>query len=697
MIIKFQQYLIYFCNIGIVVYIDVGKIIIIECILFFMGCICNLGEIYEGVLQMDWMEQECECGIIIIVVVIIVYWIYIEIGEDYIVNIIDIFGYVDFIIEVECFMCVFDGVVVVFDFSQGVELQSEIVWCQVDCYGVFCVVFVNKMDKIGVSFDFVVNDICECFGVIFVFIQYFMGVENDFKGVIDIVWMQVYIFINDFGIEIQVGDVFVEYMDKVNEMCQQLIEVVVEVDEDLMMKFFEGEEFIQQEFIVVICKGIIDKQIFLVLCGSVLKNKGVQLFFDVVVDYLFSLFEVLFIKGIYEDGEIVIEFFVDFEGKFVVLVFKIMVDFYVGCLIFVCIYLGILILGSYVYNVFKDKCECVGCLLKMYVNSCEEVIEFKVGEFGVVIGFKDVGIGNILIGDGDDCVLFEFIDIFEFVIKFVIEFKIKVDQEKMGVGFQKFVEEDFIFKVEIDQESGQMIIVGMGELYLEILVDCLKCEYKVEVNVGVLQVVYCEIIIKQVEVDSKFVCQLGGCGQYGYVKLCVEFFEFGVGFIFENVVVGGIVFKEYIGLVQKGVEEVMQSGFMFGFFVVDIKVVIYDGLYYEVDFSEMVFKIVGLMGFKEVVQKGSFVIFEFVMCVEVIIFEEYMGDVIGDLNSCCGQIQGMEVCGNVQIVKVFVLFLEMFGYVIDMCFKIQGCVSYLMFFDYYIQVFINLVQQLMKK
>ncbi|HCE65841.1 MAG TPA: elongation factor G, partial [Deinococcus radiodurans] len=465
-ITKSQQYLTHFRNIGIAAHIDAGKTTTTERILFFTGRIRNLGETHEGASQMDWMEQERERGITITAAATTAHWTHTETGEDYTVNIIDTPGHVDFTIEVERSMRVLDGAVAVFDSSQGVEPQSETVWRQADRYGVPRVAFANKMDKTGASFDLVVNDIRERLGAIPAPIQYPMGAENDFKGVIDIVRMQAHTFTNDLGTEIQVGDVPAEYMDKVNEMRQQLIEAAAEVDEDLMMKFLEGEEPTQQELIAAIRKGTIDKQIFPVLCGSALKNKGVQLLLDAVVDYLPSPLEVPSIKGTHEDGETVTEFPADPEGKLAALAFKIMADPYVGRLTFVRIYSGTLTSGSYVYNASKDKRERVGRLLKMHANSREEVTELKAGELGAVIGLKDAGTGNTLIGDGDDRVLLESIDIPEPVIKLAIEPKTKADQEKMGVGLQKLAEEDPTFKVETDQESGQTTIAGMGELHL---------------------------------------------------------------------------------------------------------------------------------------------------------------------------------------------------------------------------------------
>ena len=694
---KAQSYLTHFRNIGIAAHIDAGKTTTTERILYYTGRTHNIGEVHDGAATMDWMEQERERGITITAAATTAKWKHSATGEEYTVNIIDTPGHVDFTNDVDRRMRVLDGAVAVFDSSQGVEPQSETVWRQADRYGVPRIAFSNKMDKTGASFELVLNDIKERLGAVAAPIQYPMGAENEFKGIIDIVRQRAHFYTNDLGTDIEETDIPAEYADKVVEIRAQLIEAAAEVDEDLMMKYLEGEEPTVEELVAAIRKGTIEKRIFPVLCGSALKNKGVQLLLDAVIDYLPSPLEVPAIKGKIEDSEETQEFPADPEGKLAALAFKIMADPYVGRLTFVRIYSGTLQSGSYVYNATKEKRERVGRLLRMHANSREEVTELKAGELGAVIGLKDAGTGNTLIGDGDDKVLLESIDVPEPVIKLAIEPKTKADQEKMGIGLQKLAEEDPTFRVESDQESGQTTIAGMGELHLEILVDRLRREYKVEANVGAPQVAYRETITKQVEVDSKFARQSGGRGQYGHVKLRVEPLEPGAGFIFENAVVGGTVPKEYIGPAQKGVEEAMQSGPMLGFPVVDVKVTIYDGSYHEVDSSEMAFKIAGSMGLKEAVQKGSPAILEPVMRVEVTVPDDFMGDIIGDLNSRRGQIQGMEARGNAQIVKAFVPLSEMFGYATDMRSKTQGRASYSMFFDHYTQVPNNIAQALIKK
>ncbi len=690
-----SNYLKHFRNIGIAAHIDAGKTTTTERILYYTGRTHNIGEVHDGAATMDWMEQERERGITITAAATTAKWT--RTGQEYVVNIIDTPGHVDFTIEVERSMRVLDGAVAVFDSSQGVEPQSETVWRQADRYGVPRIAFSNKMDKTGASFELVLTDIRERLGAIPAPIQYPMGQENEFRGIIDIVRQRAYTYTNDLGTDIDEGDVPAEFADKVTEMRAALIEAAAEVDEDLMMKYLEGEEPTVEELVNAIRKGTIEKKIFPVLCGSALKNKGVQLLLDAVVDYLPSPLEVPAIRGTVEDSDETRDYPADPTGKLAGLAFKIMADPYVGRLTFVRIYSGTLSSGTYVYNASKGKRERVGRLLKMHANHREEVSELRAGELGAVIGLKDAGTGNTLIGDGDEHVLLESIDVPEPVIKLAIEPKTKADQEKMGVGLQRLAEEDPTFRVETDQESGQTTISGMGELHLEILVDRLKREYKVDANVGAPQVAYRETITRAVDVEGKFVRQSGGRGQYGHVKIKAEPLEPGSGFVFENAVVGGTVPREYVAPAQKGIEEAMQSGPMLGFPVVDMKVTVYDGSYHEVDSSEMAFKIAGSMALKEAVQKGAPALLEPIMRVEVTVPEEYMGDIIGDLNSRRGQIQGMEARGNAQIVKSFVPLSEMFGYATDMRSMTQGRASYSMFFDHYSQVPNNIAQSLMKK
>ncbi|GGJ85218.1 elongation factor G [Deinococcus aquiradiocola] len=694
---KATSYLTHFRNIGIAAHIDAGKTTTTERILYYTGRTHNIGEVHDGAATMDWMEQERERGITITAAATTAKWKHSATGEEYTVNIIDTPGHVDFTIEVERSMRVLDGAVAVFDSSQGVEPQSETVWRQADRYGVPRIAFSNKMDKTGASFELVLSDIRERLGAIPAPIQYPMGQESDFKGIIDLVRQRAHTYTNDLGTDIEETDIPEQYMDKVREMRAQLIEAAAEVDEAVMDKYLEGEEPTVEELVSALRKGTVEKKIFPVLCGSALKNKGVQLLLDAVVDYLPSPLEVPAIRGHIEDSEETRDFPADPDGKLAALAFKIMADPYVGRLTFVRIYSGTLSSGSYVFNASKGKRERVGRLLRMHANSREDVTELKAGELGAVIGLKDAGTGNTLIGDGDEKVLLESIDVPEPVIKLAIEPKTKADQDKMGIGLQRLAEEDPTFRVESDPESGQTTIAGMGELHLEILVDRLKREYKVDANVGAPQVAYRETITKAVDVEGKFVRQSGGRGQFGHVKIKAEPLPPGSGFVFENVVVGGTVPREFIKPAQNGIEEAMQSGPMLGFPVVDMKVSLYDGSYHEVDSSEMAFKIAGSMALKEAVQKGGPTLLEPVMRVEVTVPDDFMGDIIGDLNSRRGQIQGMEARGNAQIVKAFVPLSEMFGYATDMRSMTQGRASYSMFFDHYTQVPNNIAQALMKK
>ncbi|ADY26575.1 translation elongation factor G [Deinococcus proteolyticus MRP] len=698
---KAQNYLQNFRNIGIAAHIDAGKTTTTERILYYTGRIHQIGETHEGASQMDWMEQERERGITITAAATTAQWTRSGTDDVYTINIIDTPGHVDFTIEVERSMRVLDGAVAVFDASQGVEPQSETVWRQADRYGVPRIAFANKMDKTGASFELVINDIKERLGAIPAPVQYPIGAESEFQGIIDVIRRRAYFYTNDLGTDIREEDVPAEYADKVAEMRDQLVEAAAEVDESIMDMYLSGEEPSEEQLVAALRKGTVEKLIFPVLCGSSLKNKGVQLLLDAVVDFLPNPLEVPAIKGVLaddtsEDPE-TRTFPADPEGQLAALAFKIMADPYVGRLTFVRVYSGTMTSGSYIYNASKGKRERVGRLLKMHANSREEVDVLKAGELGAVIGLKDSGTGNTLIGDGDEEVLLESIDVPEAVIKLAIEPKTKADQEKMGLGLSKLAEEDPTFRVETDPESGQTTIAGMGELHLEILVDRLKREFKVEANVGAPQVAYRETITKLVDVDSKFARQSGGRGQYGHVKIKAEPLQPGEGFVFENAVVGGTVPKEYIAPAQKGIEEAMQSGPMLGFPVVDLKVTLYDGSYHEVDSSEMAFKIAGSMALKEAVQKGAPAILEPVMRVEVTVPEEYMGDIIGDLNSRRGQVQGMEARGNAQLVKAFVPLSEMFGYATDMRSMTQGRANYSMFFDHYSQVPNNLAQELMKK
>ncbi len=681
-------------NIGIAAHIDAGKTTTTERILFYTGRVHKIGEVHEGAATMDWMEQERERGITITAAATTAVWKKDDI--DWTINIIDTPGHVDFTIEVERSMRVLDGAVAVFDASQGVEPQSETVWRQADKYRVPRIAFSNKMDKTGADFNLVVNDIKERLGAKPAPVQLPMGAEDAFKGIIDVIRMQAHFFTNDLGTDIRIEDVPAEYLEKAKQMRQDLIEVAADADESVMMKYLEGEAVSDQELVAALREGTVKQILFPVFCGSALKNKGVQLLLDGVIDYLPSPLEIPAMKGKDEDGEEV-ERPADPKGPLAALAFKIMTDPYVGRLTFVRIYSGTLLSGSYVYNSSKGKKERVGRLLKMHANHREEVPELRAGDLGAVVGIRDAGTGDTLIGDDDPIVVLESIEVPDPVISLSVEPKTKADQDKLGVGLSKLAEEDPTFRVQTDPESGQTIISGMGELHLEILVDRLRREFKVESTVGAPQVAYRETITRKVDVEGKFVRQSGGRGQYGHVKITAEPLERGGGFVFENGVVGGEVPKEFINPAQKGMEESLTAGPLIGFPVVDLKVTMTGGSYHEVDSSEMAFKIAGSMAIKEAIQKGSPAILEPIMRVEVLTPEDFMGSVIGDLNSRRGQIQGMEDRGNAKLIKSTVPLASMFGYATDMRSMTQGRASYSMFFDHYSEVPRNIMEGLIKK
>ncbi len=676
-------------NIGIAAHIDAGKTTTTERILFFTGRIHKIGEVHEGAATMDFMEQERERGITITAAVTTAFW------KEHRINIIDTPGHVDFTIEVERSMRVLDGAVAVFDASQGVEPQSETVWRQADKYRVPRIAFANKMDKTGADIWLVVNSMRDRLGARPVLMQLPMGQEDSFAGIIDLVRMRAITYGNDLGTDIREGDIPEEFREQAEEWHEKLIETAADFDENIMMKYLEGEAVSEAEIKQAIRRGTLSLDITPVFLGSALKNKGVQLLLDAVVDYLPSPLDVPPIKGhTPEGGEV--ERHPDPEGPLAALAFKIMADPYVGRLTFVRIYSGTMRAGSYVYNATKGKKERIGRLLRMHANHREEVEELQAGDLGAVVGLKDTITGDTLVGEKDDPVILESIDIPEPVIDVAIEPKSKADQEKLAMALQRLSEEDPTFRVHTDPDSGQTIISGMGELHLEIIVDRLKREFKVEANVGKPQVAYRETITVPVDAEGKFIRQTGGRGQYGHVKIKAEPLPRGSGFEFVNAIVGGVVPKDYIPAVQKGIEEAMQSGPLIGFPVVDLKVTLYDGSYHEVDSSEMAFKIAGSMAIKEAVKKGAPAILEPIMKVEVVTPEEYLGDVIGDLNSRRGHILGMEPRGNAQIVRAYVPLSEMFGYATDLRSKTQGRASFVMFFDHYAEVPKQIQEKLMK-
>jgi elongation factor G len=677
-------------NIGIAAHIDAGKTTLTERILFYTGRIHKIGETHEGASQMDWMEQEKERGITITSAVTQAFW------GDTRINIIDTPGHVDFTMEVERSMRVLDAAVAVFDASQGVEPQSETVWRQADKYRVPRLAFANKMDKTGADFQLVLDSMEERLGANAVPIQWPMGQEDSFKGIIDLVEMKSFTYMDDLGQDIQHGDIPAEFQELAEEKRALMIERLADMDDEIAMHFLEGEEVPNELIHAAIRKGTVSLSVFPVLCGSALKNKGVQRVLDAVTLYLPSPLDVPPIKGVILDTGEEQSRPADQSAPTAALAFKIMTDPYVGRLTFVRVYSGVLESGSYVYNVSKGKKERIGRLLKMHANSREEVERIGAGDLGAVIGLKDTGTGDTL-ADPAHPIELESIEVPEPVITVAIEPATKADQDKLSNGLAKLAEEDPTFRVETDPETGQTTISGMGELHLEIIVDRLRREFNVNANVGAPQVAYRETITKAVDVEGKFVRQTGGRGQYGHVKIKAEPKGRGEGFEFENAVVGGTIPREYIPAVQKGVEEAMQNGPLLGFPIVDMKVSLYEGSYHEVDSSEMAFKIAASMAIRNVMSQGGAAILEPIMRVEVVTPEQYMGDVIGNINSRRGQIQGMQPRGNAQVINCHVPLSEMFGYATDLRSLSQGRATFTMFLDHYAQVPKSIQDDLVKK
>ncbi|QRN78684.1 MAG: elongation factor G [Nocardiopsis sp. BM-2018] len=677
-------------NIGIAAHIDAGKTTLTERILFYTGRIHKTGETHEGASQMDWMEQEKERGITITSAVTQAHW------KDTRINIIDTPGHVDFTIEVERSMRVLDGAVAVFDASQGVEPQSETVWRQADKYRVPRIAFANKMDKTGADFQLVLDSMRDRLGAKALPVQWPMGAEDDFAGLIDLVEMVAITYGDDLGTAIEVVAIPERYRALADEKRAQMIEMLADIDDEVAMLFLEGEEVPEETLRAAIRSGTVSLKLFPVYAGSALKNKGIQRLLDGVNAYLPSPLDVPAIKGVLPgSGEVEARESRN-DAPTSALAFKIMTDPYVGRLTFVRVYSGSLESGSYVMNVSKGKRERIGRLLKMHANSREEVERISAGDLGAVIGLKDTTTGDTL-ADPDHPIELESIEIPEPVITVAIEPASKADQDKLGNGLVKLAEEDPTFRVETDPETGQTKISGMGELHLEIIVDRLKREFKVNATVGAPQVAYRETITKVVDVEGKFVRQTGGRGQYGHVKVKAEPRGRGEGFEFENAVIGGTIPKDYIPAVQKGVEEALQNGPLLGFPIVDMKVSLYDGSYHEVDSSEMAFKIAASMAVREVMNQGGAVVLEPIMRVEVVTPESYTGDVIGSLNARRGQIQGMEPRGNAQVVNAHVPLSEMFGYATDLRSQTQGRATFTMFLDHYAQVPKNIQESLTKR
>lgn len=677
-------------NIGIAAHIDAGKTTTSERILFFTGMSHKIGEVHDGAATMDWMEQEKERGITITSAATTAFW------KGYQINLIDTPGHVDFTIEVERSMRVLDGAVSVFCSVGGVQPQSETVWRQANKYHVPRIVFVNKMDRIGANFFRVEEQIRERLKANPIPIQIPIGAEDNFRGVVDLVRMKAYVWNDEKKPTDYVEEeISAEVKDKAEEYRAKLIEAVSETDDSLMEKFFAGEELSEEEIKKGIKAGCLRMTITPMLCGTAFKNKGIQPLLDAVVDYLPAPDEIEAIKGVYEDGtEVTVESTDD--GEFAALAFKIMTDPFVGQLTFIRVYRGSLESGSYAYNTVQDCKERIGRLLKMHSNKREEITELFAGEIGAVVGLKNTLTGDTLASEKDKVIL-ERMDFPEPVISVAVEPKTKADQEKMAIALQKLAQEDPSFRVSTDEESGQTIISGMGELHLEIIVDRMLREFKVDAEVGQPQVAYRETIRKTVEQEYKYAKQSGGRGQYGHVFLRIEPLPAASGFEFVNDIKGGVVPKEYIPAVEKGCKEALQSGVLAGYPVEDVKVTLFDGSYHEVDSSEMAFKLAASMGFKEGARKAGAVILEPMMKVEVETPEEYMGDVIGDLNKRRGQVNSMDDRNGVKIIAAYCPLAQMFGYSTDLRSMTQGRATYSMEFDHYEEVPKNVSDEIIKK
>ena len=678
-------------NIGIMAHIDAGKTTTTERILFYTGKTHKLGETHEGASQMDWMEQEKERGITITSAATTAEW------KSHRVNIIDTPGHVDFTVEVERSLRVLDGAVAVFCAKGGVEPQSENVWRQADNYKVPRIAFVNKMDIIGADFLRVVQMMKDRLGANAVAVQLPIGAEDDFEGIIDLFTMKAYYNIDDLGREQEEREIPANMVAQAEEYREIMVEKIAEIDEDLTMKFLEGEEISIEELKAALRKGVIEVKINPVFCGTAYRNKGVPLLLNGVVDYMPSPLDVPAITGVLLDGETEEERHSSDEEPFSALAFKIMADPFVGKLAFFRVYSGILKSGSYVLNSTKNKKERIGRILQMHANTRAEITEVYAGDIAAAVGLKDTTTGDTLC-DQDNPIILESMEFPEPVISVAIEPKTKAAQEKMGSALQKLSEEDPTFRVRTDEETGQTIISGMGELHLEIIVDRLLREFKVEANVGAPQVAYRETIKNAVDIEHKYAKQSGGRGQYGHVKIRMFPQEPGAGYEFVNATVGGSVPREYIGPVDQGIQGAMEAGILAGYPVVDVKVELYDGSYHEVDSSEMAFKVAASMAFKDGMRKANPIILEPMFKVEVVTPEEYMGDVMGDINSRRGRIEGMEArIGGAQAINAMVPLSQMFGYSTDLRSATQGRATYTMIFDHYEEVPASIAKKIMEE
>ena len=676
-------------NIGIMAHIDAGKTTTTERILFYTGKTHKLGETHEGAATMDWMEQEQERGITITSAATTAQW------KNHRINIIDTPGHVDFTVEVERSLRVLDGAVTVLCAKGGVEPQSETVWRQAEKYGVPRMIFVNKMDIMGADFFRVVQMVKDRLKANAVPVQLPIGAEDSFIGIIDLVEMKAEIYKDELGKEFEITDIPAEMSELAEEWREKLIESVAETDEELMMKFLEGEEFTVKEIKDVIRKETIGGRMVPMFCGSAYRNKGVQMMLDGVVDYMPSPLDIPPIKGIDPVTEEEVERVADDKGPFSALAFKIMADPFVGKLAFFRVYSGTLTTGSYVYNSTKGKKERIGRILQMHANHRQEIEEVYSGDIAAAVGLKFTTTGDTLCDEKSEVIL-ESMNFPDPVIEIAIEPKTKAGQEKMGIALAKLAEEDPTFKTYTNADTGQTIIAGMGELHLEIIVDRLLREFKVEANVGKPQVSYKETLTGTADIDNKYAKQSGGRGQYGHVKIRVYPREAGSGFEFKNSIVGGAIPKEYIPKIEEGIVEAMENGPIAGYQVVDVGVELYDGSYHEVDSSEMAFKIAASMAFREAAKKAKPVLLEPIMKVEVTVPEDYMGDVIGDISSRRGRIEGSDMNMGAVAIRAFVPLSEMFGYATDLRSKTQGRGVYVMQMDHFEKLPDNLIEKINK-
>ena len=673
-------------NIGIMAHIDAGKTTTTERILFYTGVNHKIGEVHEGAATMDYMEQEQERGITITSAATTAFW------NGNRINIIDTPGHVDFTVEVERSLRVLDGAVAVFSAVDGVQPQSETVWRQADKYEVPRMAFLNKMDRVGADFNMCVNDIKEKLGGNGVPIQLPIGAEDSFEGIIDLITMKEYLFKDDtMGASYDIADVRAELLEEAQAAREHMLESVVETDDELMEKYFGGEEITEEEIKKAIRTATISGVIVPVLCGTAFKNKGIQPLLDAVVAYMPSPLDVGSVKGIDPKTEAPMERQPSDDEAFSALAFKILTDPFVGRLSFFRVYSGVLNKGSYVLNSTKGKKERMGRLLQMHANKREELDVVYSGDIAAAVGLKETTTGDTLCDENKPIIL-EKMEFPDTVIQIAVEPKTKADQEKMGTALAKLAEEDPTFKVTSNQETGQTLISGMGELHLEIIVDRMKREFKVEANVGKPQVAYRETINGAADVEEKYAKQSGGRGQYGHVKIKVEANP-DKGYEFINQITGGAIPREYIPAVDKGIQEALEAGVVAGYPVQDVKVTLYDGSYHEVDSSEMAFKIAGSMAIKKAMRAANPILLEPIFKVEVTTPEEYMGDVIGDLNSRRGQVSGMTDRNNAKIINAQVPLAQMFGYATDLRSKTQGRASYSMEFEKYVQVPNNIAQQ----